>query len=313
MTPEVTIITPVLNAVGTIARCIRSVAAQGVAVQHIVMDGGSTDGTVDIIRGHEGSLAHWASTPDRGQAHAINKGLALAEGRTFNWLNADDVLEPGAMEDVLRSMTGGTDVVIGKCLKINEEGVITSSGGTSLFPSREKTIARYGMAQPSHFYRTEAVRELGGLNENLHFAMDMDLWFRYLLSKGVGRVSTTEAVLSRFSMNGNAKSQRQAEEMKAEHTGIIRSLYGPLSLPKTLQGHLKAFPIPEGVEYVLPDGLDTRMLLAYLCEGMLPRAYADADGRLLHELLDIVSDAGLLKAKDRLLWQLRQLKTRAGR
>lgn len=313
MIPDITIITPVCNAVDSIAQCIRSVATQGVAVQHIVMDGGSTDGTVDIIREHEKSLAHWETSPDCGQSHAINKGLAMAQGRIVNWLNADDALEHWALQEVIRLMREDVYVVAGNCAKVGPKGKVDSLGKTSIFPSTEKTITRYGMAQPSHFYRTEVVQEIGGLNEHLHFAMDMDLWFRFLLKKGVGNVRVTEALLSRFSMQENAKSQLQPEEMNAEHWGIMRSLFQSVKLPKALQQHLDEFSIPEGVGFVLPDSLDRRMLLTHLCEGMLPNVYAESEGKLLGELLGVVADAGLLTATERLLWQLRLLKMRVGK
>ncbi len=306
MLPEVTIVTPVLNGAATIERCIRSVAVQGVPVQHIIMDGGSTDGTVDIIRENESRLAYWHSGPDRGQSHAINKGLKLAKGRIFNWLNADDTLELGALQEVVDQMHDGADVVVGTCIKMTADGKAVSKGKTSVFETTEQTLARYGMAQPSHFYRTEVVRELGGVNENLHFTMDMDLWFRYLLKYGVDRVRSVDTILSRFYLTDDAKSQQYAEEMKAEHWGLIHGLLCSMDLPDALRNHLERFPIPEhGDRIALPEHVDRSMLLAYLCEGMMPQAYADADVQLLSELFDIASDAGLVDLIDKIAWQFR--------
>jgi glycosyltransferase involved in cell wall biosynthesis len=306
MLPEVTIITPVLNGAATIERCIRSVAVQGVQVQHIIMDGGSTDGTVDILRANESRLAYWHSGPDGGQSHAINKGLKLAKGRIFNWLNADDTLELGALREVVDQMHDDVDVVVGTCVKMTADGKAVSRGKTSVFESTEQTLARYGMAQPSHFYRTEVIKEMGGVNENLHFTMDMDLWFRYLLKCGVDRVRSVDTILSRFYLMDDAKSQQYAAEMKAEHWGLMHGLLRSVDLPDALRNHLKRFPIPvKGDRGILPEHIDQSMLLAFLLEGMMPQAYADGDERLLRGLFTITWKAGLLDLTDVIAWQFR--------
>jgi hypothetical protein len=230
----------------------------------------------------------------------------LAKGRIFNWLNADDTLELGALREVVDQMHDDVDVVVGTCVKMTADGKAVSRGKTSVFESTEQTLARYGMAQPSHFYRTEVIKEMGGVNENLHFTMDMDLWFRYLLKCGVDRVRSVDTILSRFYLMDDAKSQQYAAEMKAEHWGLMHGLLRSVDLPDALRNHLKRFPIPvKGDRGILPEHIDRRMLLAYLCEGMMPQAYADADEQLLSELFDIASDAGLIDFIDKIAWQFR--------
>ena len=182
--PDFTIVTPVLNQVSTIEACIRSVANQGVSVEHIIIDGGSNDGTIEIINQYASNLSYWESVSDNGQSHAINKGLERATGRYFNWLNADDLLTPNALKTALSASKTTTHILIGKCQHINSEGLELDVGGAKIWETLEGTLGNYSMGQPSVFYRTERLRILGGLNEKLHLCMDMDLWFRYLLNTG---------------------------------------------------------------------------------------------------------------------------------
>ena len=171
-----------------ITECIESVRDQDVDVEHIIVDGGSTDGTLDVISRLNHTDLQVVSEPDKGQSDAINKGLNLASGTIFNWLNADDRLKPGALKEVVQLM-GEQTVLLGKCEHIDaKSGKVEAVGQTFLKNSVSATMANYAMAQPSHFYRLDVVKSLGGLKTNLHLVMDMDLWFRYLLEFGVDRV-----------------------------------------------------------------------------------------------------------------------------
>jgi len=307
---EFTIITPVLNGAAHIERCILSVARQNVAVQHIIMDGGSTDGTQDIIAQHAHLISFWESNADEGQSHAINKGLAMAEGRIVNWLNADDTLCDGALLKVAALMENDTDVVIGRCAHINMAGETVTVGGTQVFPTLEQTLGRYSMGQPSHFYRTSLLKELGGLNPALHYAMDMELWFRYLLRHGQRRMQVTDDVLSHFLLRDDAKSQQMAQAMEAEKYGVYHALLKGQKMPDALQKWLDGFPIPDNVAFEQDFALNWPRVLAHFALPLLPKAYAARDRALLHALLPSVNGAKLLSATDRFLWELRLLKIR---
>lgn len=307
---EFTIITPVLNGAAYIKQCILSVARQGTDVQHVIMDGGSTDGTQDIIAQHAHLISYWESKADEGQSHAINKGLAKAEGHIVNWLNADDMLCDGTLRKVAALMDNAADVVVGRCAHINMKGETVTVGRTQVSATMEQTLGRYGMGQPSHFYRTSVLRAMGGLNPSLHYAMDMELWFRYLLRHGQGNVRVTDAVLSHFLLRDDAKSQQMGQAMEAEKHGIYHALFRGQQMPTALKKWLDGFPIPGDVRFEKGVDVEWSQVLAQFACPLLPKAYADRDEALLRALLPSVNGAKLLSATDRFLWELRLLKTR---
>lgn len=303
--PEFSIITPVLNQASTIEKCIESVAAQPVDVEHIILDGGSTDGTTDIIRKHEDKLAFWVSEPDRGQSHAINKGLERVSGTWFNWLNADDRLTENALQTVLKTAKSDTQVVVGKCKHINTDGETIAEGSARIWDSLEATLGNYSMGQPSVFYRTEIVKQLGGLNENLHLCLDMDLWFRFLLKFGQDQIQTTDVILSEFLIHHEAKSSSQAEKMRAEKYGIYHALLSNFELPQSLNQFLSDFPIPESVNYKLPIGLDQEELLANFTWHLMVEAYQKREMEKCRAYFDVVKNSSRLSKPELLKWQAR--------
>ena len=120
--PRVTVVTPSLNQARFLEETIRSVLLQGYPdLEYVVVDGGSNDGSREIIGKYERFFAWWASEADRGQADAIDKGLAQATGEIFNWVNSDDVLQPGALATVAQAMRGDIDAFGGRGLVV--EGV----------------------------------------------------------------------------------------------------------------------------------------------------------------------------------------------
>jgi glycosyltransferase involved in cell wall biosynthesis len=198
---------PCLNAELYIEEALRSVLLQGYPnLELMVLDGGSKDGTVGIIKKYEPWLSFWASEADHGQSHAINKGLERATGDFFNWFNADDVLCRGALF-VLAEIFIDNPMAVGVC------------GAVSLFePSGAETVLRpvngnreqlaywgdpYFLPQPASLYKTAACREGGGVDERLHYVMDMDLVLR-LAARGA--FITTEYVCTRFRAHDGSKT-----------------------------------------------------------------------------------------------------------
>ena len=151
------------------------------ALEYMVIDGSSSDGTVDIIRRYADRLSYWVSEPDRGQSDALIKGFARARGDVQGWLCSDDLLLPGALESVGRYFATHPEVgaVYGDALWID-------AAGNHLRPKKESGFHRLAfmfdhnyIPQPSMFWRRSLYEKVGGLDPEFHLAMDFDLWERF--------------------------------------------------------------------------------------------------------------------------------------
>lgn len=181
--PRVSVVTPSFNQGRFLERTIRSVLLQGYPdVEHLVIDGGSTDESVAVIRKYERYLAHWESERDRGQSHAINKGFARATGEIICWLNSDDFYLPGTLRTVAEALFegGGAPAVVGHCVQVYVDGR-PPHRGLGRFENLERLLEfwkGYQMHQPSIFWRREVFEKVGYLDESLHLTMDFDYWVR---------------------------------------------------------------------------------------------------------------------------------------
>lgn len=180
--PLVSIITPSYNQAAYIKQTIESVLRQDYpAIEHIVVDGGSTDGTQMILRQYSqlGDRFRYISEPDRGQSHAINKGLKMARGEIIGWLNSDDTYYPQAVTKAVNSLVRNPEwaMVYGKGLHINEHNKILYKYPWVPF-DRKKMFYHCIICQPTAFIRKHVMEEIGGVDEDLHFCMDYDLWLR---------------------------------------------------------------------------------------------------------------------------------------
>ncbi len=179
--PLVSIVTPSFNQGRFIRQAIDSVLAQTYPhIEHRVIDGGSTDDTVEILRSY-GDRVTWCSEPDDGQSDAINKGFAAAGGDILAWLNTDDVYRPDAVEravdELLRRPEAG--LVYGRGVILNESGEETGPFiGLESFNLWRLLYGLDYVLQPATFFRRSAVEAVGDLDRDLHYAMDWDLWLR---------------------------------------------------------------------------------------------------------------------------------------
>ena len=183
---KISIITPSLNQDRFIERTISSVLNQkgDFDVEYIIVDGKSTDNTLDIIRKYEKSLT-WISEKDRGQSDAINKGLAMASGELLAWLNSDDTYDPGAFAEVAeRYREQPFKWCIGNCRNIDEHDREIRECITKykMFDCRHfsyrRLLSRNFISQPTVFFTVQVYRETGPLNLNCHLAMDYEYWLR---------------------------------------------------------------------------------------------------------------------------------------
>ncbi|MCI0337222.1 MAG: glycosyltransferase [Acidobacteria bacterium] len=151
-------------------------------LEYFIIDGGSTDGSIALIRKYEPWLSYWVSEPDRGQSNAINKGFARATGQILCWLNSDDYYLPDTLLTVGEMLADGTGyyALAGHCLKVysdNRPSVLCEGK----YEDRRRLLQfwkGYQLHQPAIFWRREAFERAGWLNENLHQIMDFDYWAR---------------------------------------------------------------------------------------------------------------------------------------
>jgi glycosyltransferase involved in cell wall biosynthesis len=184
--PKISVITPSFNQAQYLERTIRSVLDQGYPnMEYIIIDGGSTDGSVDIIRKYADRLAYWVSEPDRGQAHAINKGLARATGEWVGWQNSDDVYYPGVFQQLTSraSMDPDAQLIIGNMNLIDKDDAFLRDI-KYVKPTYAALLAE-GMVLTNQaaFWRHKIHAELGFLDEELDCGFDYE-WFLRVLKNG---------------------------------------------------------------------------------------------------------------------------------
>jgi glycosyltransferase involved in cell wall biosynthesis len=185
--PRITIVTPSLNQAAFLERTIRSVVEQDYPeLEYLVLDGGSTDGSVEILRRFDDRIAYWESLPDRGQSHAINKGLERATGELVGWINSDDYYLPGAFASAAAAFEGnpGAEWVCGACRYVHPDGTLDVVSRPSLprGPRSAWAFEPWYVPQASSFWRRAALDRVGRLREDFHYAMDVELELRLALS-----------------------------------------------------------------------------------------------------------------------------------
>lgn len=175
--------TPSLNQGEFLERTIRSVLLQGYPnLEYLIVDGGSTDGSVEIIKRYAGHLAYHVSESDRGYVHAINKGLERATGEVLCWLNSDDFYLPGTIQSVAENLAAGTGwaAIVGHVMKVYADGRPAQKivGQYTSLHRLLKFWRGYQMHQPAIFWRREVFESVGYLHENRDLIADFDYWVR---------------------------------------------------------------------------------------------------------------------------------------
>jgi glycosyltransferase involved in cell wall biosynthesis len=228
--PRITVITPSFNQVQFLEQTMTSVLDQDYPnLEYIVIDGGSTDGSVEIIRKYEGRLAYWVSEKDRGQTHAINKGLERATGDILAYLNSDDYYLPSTLRLVADYFCShpGVDLFHGRCRRVDVNG---NTIGEQFGRIREygDILDLWGVwwrgrqfVQPEVFWSARITRTIGHFREDLYFVMDYDYWAR-ILGAG-GRVGSIDVELACFRSQPNQKTNRR-KEVAAELLDVVRPL-----------------------------------------------------------------------------------------
>lgn len=222
--PIISLVTPSFQQADFLDACLSSVRAQtGAALEHLVVDGGSSDGSKSIIEAYAPHLAWWCSEPDSGQSDALNKGLAHATGEVFGWLNSDDRLLPGALELVTEFFASDPS------LQVLEGVRLIVDAGSEPAPLNDPSDIRSLFIEPrinqqSTFLRTDLVRRLGGLDPALHFVMDLELWYRFMFLTGGKGLRVIDRPLAEFRIHPESKTGQARERFRHEQAGVLHGL-----------------------------------------------------------------------------------------
>lgn len=194
-------------------------------LEYIVIDGGSTDASVEIIKKYEPWLTYWVSEADSGQSHAINKGFSRTTGTVVNWLNSDDFLAVGALEKIATAFAEADDTVgaivgIGHKIDANYSAIYSPLPEVINRVTLLEWVYGWGFMQPACFFRKSAWEKCGPIRNDLHYCMDFAFWLNISTSY---LFSTTKADIAFAHTHKDAKTTSQRKRMFAETVVVLAS------------------------------------------------------------------------------------------
>jgi glycosyltransferase involved in cell wall biosynthesis len=221
--PRISIITPSYNQGKFLEATIRSVLLQGYPnLEYIVIDGGSTDQSVEVIKKYENHLFYWISEDDSGQAQAINKGLKQSSGEIIGWINSDDIYVKGAFYKIIKTFQENPDCIVvhGNRILINEGGDVI---GWNYLPPFEPATLVYNVCSETAFWQRFAMDKTGLLKESLKFAIDLEFFSRLYQ---YGKFLKLDDYLGYFRCHAETKSSTIAQIGQEEAQREWKNLFG---------------------------------------------------------------------------------------
>ena len=241
--PLVSIVTPSYNQDRFLERTIESVLQQSYPkIEYIVIDGGSEDNSIEIIKQYQDRIAWWISEPDQGQTDAINKGFARASGGIFAWLNSDDTYEKNAVAEAVNYLQSHPDVgmVYGDANFINAEGKVIGKFNAKQTSYQRLRHGGVYIPQQAAFWRSELWHKVGPLDPQFYFAMDYDLWIRF---SQITEIRYISRLWANFRLHADAKTifadDRCWPEMLKIHRRDGGSLFSLIYLRYALRSALR--------------------------------------------------------------------------
>ncbi len=232
--PKITIVTPSYNQGHFIERTILSVINQNYPnLEYIIIDGGSTDNTVEIIKKYEKWITYWISEKDNGQTEAINKGIKRATGTIINSVMSDDLLVENALFNLATAYTPETQCYLGKTHIIDENDLETGSishtnySGLNIYDCLE-----IGLNQPGTFFNISVMEEIGLLNEKLQYSFDLDYWKRFLLNYNKPKIAKMDCYIASFRIHEASKTNIEDNNLESkfslENAAALKSYFSIL-------------------------------------------------------------------------------------
>ena len=262
---SVSVITPSFNQAAFLKQTMDSVLGQNIpGMEYVVIDGGSTDGSVDLIRSYEDRLTGWVSEKDRGQADAVNKGVSCTHGDVIGWLNSDDYFLPGALAKALDFLSAhpDTDAVYGDVISINGEGKMINVMRFDQYSAEDLMTFRV-ISQPGVFFRRSAWEKAGGLDLSYHFMLDHHLWLRMITR---GKFVYLQEPLAAARFHEAAKNRAHTEDFGREAYRLADwMLTDPLTaeIAKPIEKKIRGGAAWLDAHYLSDGGMPGKSLKAY--------------------------------------------------
>lgn len=234
--PRVSVVTPSYNQDQFIEETIRSVLLQGYPnLEYIIIDGGSTDNTIEILKKYNRYLAYWVSEPDRGQSHAVNKGFQKATGEWIGWQNSDDYYHPQAIDRAVQEsfLFKNIDIIYGTVLMVH-----TQTGSIEAYPvspsiEAHEMIPYSPLANQSTFFNKKIFKDGNFMDELLHHALDLEFYLR-LAIKGY-RFHFVPEITGCVRLHPSSKTSTQDEIFTREYFKVYKLTYNNTDLPSNLR------------------------------------------------------------------------------
>lgn len=253
--PKISIVTPSFNQGKYLEQTILSVIGQNYPnLEYIIIDGGSSDNSVEIIKKYEKQLTYWVSEKDRGQSHAINKGLAKSTGNIFNWLCSDDTLAENSLQRIGSAFRQNPDIhcYTGNLRKFKGDETLEYYHSL-LKDSWADTLKFRIVKQPSTFFSKYAVEKMGKVNESLHYCMDVEWLWKFLFQFAVENIyEEPNFVVANYRIHEHSKSNADTARFILEDNSIMHFFAKEKHLTKQYE-LLKEDGIVEG--YLFPKEL----------------------------------------------------------